>query len=983
MIKGFGKKIIVIGLSLIISVLNVEASCKLTGIASTTNGFVQGSSNCDLMMYCVGYTKQQVWDTNQCQVYKLTAPALAQIQAMGGGSTSNDVLGAKLAAFRGWSEGTILNNGASVNRNKLNSLGKQYYDEAIKYDKKYTIQPINGSSFIYRLISSESSNGSYTANIEVTTTANVSGQLKLGISAGHNIVNSNCNGNKCTAVISGPMEECEGANPTIYVYYSGSEDGFNIPGTPGNSESSDFYFFDCNGKQNYIGYTTDNDTKNELTPGQDGGSIPGDEKKFKDQGTIFIPDKECDCGADYSGDFVCDGSGSTSEYLKETNNILSCVTSGKYMNYCGSSIEKTVDKGKSITTIANNTTSNIVLGNSNNYCSVYCVEDINYDLPGEIKVKNGSYFTLNNSTGNKSVTISGTRRCYTDKIETSDYVADVKELQEKTLTYYNKYLKYKKLYDEMATKPDKTSETICTPQSCSAIYNKKTKKTSYSISNGTSVSRDVYTESIDYPVKECTYDSETGSASCSTSTSSETVTVKQDYSGSSGSDSRCGATPTTCGNVTGNVDDKWEDKREEFKGKYEEALETAKGYQDTMKSLIAEYKSCTNWTNNYCFNPKVEFSYEDGNLYTEVNNKELLGSEPTDGTPAVSKYANVSSDYSELKASTGVEETVKYIFVQGEGQYLAEANIDFETKYVKSIVEESKTFSESSVKVCTYHPYGTIKTGAECTGGGNYTLLNGNGYVFPVTLEKKETRKYNYDLIFSNIGVAGDDASCANAQTNRLMGCDNPTDVYTVETSKSEPKYTCQYSSCPECETECVCPEDRPDCYVEDKICKYVECDDCVVSCIGCLWNNGNSTFAYKTISLSDVFPNSENDKVGYNWNTSNINPESEKASATIQEIENAGEKAYLTPEYSYKLSPTTMAKIRAYNEEANKENVSSKKWGNNSDIPNGGYNNNTLVCKNGSECKSTFLNGLDDIVGERNRIRNDKWTTKNGSAWK
>ena len=348
MIKGFGKRIIVIGLSLILGVINVDASCSLNLGQSTKNGTIQTSDNCELMMYCVGYTKKQVLDTKECKVYKITSNSLAQIQSLGDAATDADTLSAKLAAFRGWSEGTRLNNGESINRANLTRLGKEYYDKAINLPKNYTLKPLSGTNFEYRLVSYESSNGRYTANIEVSTTVATPGQLSLKISNGHNILSSNCNGNKCTATIAGPMEECEGAEPTIYVYAAGSQDGYYIPGTPDDNDPGDFYFFDCNGKQNYIGYTTDDRTKGELRPGKDDDGGPGDEKTLVDQGTILIPDKECNCGADYSENFVCDGSGTQTKYLNETKNILGCVTKGKYIDYCGSSIEKTVDIGKSI-----------------------------------------------------------------------------------------------------------------------------------------------------------------------------------------------------------------------------------------------------------------------------------------------------------------------------------------------------------------------------------------------------------------------------------------------------------------------------------------------------------------------------------------------------------------------------------------------------------------------------------------------------------
>ena len=559
--------------------------------------------------------------------------------------------------------------------------------------------------------------------------------------------------------------------------------------------------------------------------------------------------------------------------------------------------------------------------------------------------------------------------------------------QKNIINAYNKYLKNKAIYNAMATKPTATTETVCTSYSCGCKTVNNRQVCTPSLSSTVSIS--VYKKEITYDKIECDYDSSTGKATCSKKDEKITIEVKETYnnSGEAKTSTGCGEIQTSCGTKGNDLDSKWTSERDKYSN-FSSHLTTAKGNSETLKDIIANYKSCYNWTNNYCFDPKVEFSYEDGNVYTEVNNQQLQAKGDVNKSPqSVQYYNNVNNEY-EGNAISINEQNINYVYVKGANDYESSASIDFNIKYVKSEVTASKSFSKGSVKVCTYHPYGTILTGNSCN-GSNITMLGNDGYVFPVSLEKNENRLYNYDLKFSNIGVAGNDATCdSSVQTNRLMGCNTPNDVYTTTTLKSEPKYTCQYGSCPECQVECVCPDDNPGCYVEDNICKYIVCNDCTVECVGCLWNDGDAAFSYKQVSLSDVFPNSNNNEdVGYNWNTNaSVNPQADKATKTISQIEKdsetGGEKVYTTPEYSYTLTPATLNKIRLYNEAANGD--IKKSLPNFGEVDIGGYSNDTLICGNGNECKSSFLNGLDGIVGKDNRIRNTVWATySDGSAWK
>ena len=467
-----------------------------------------------------------------------------------------------------------------------------------------------------------------------------------------------------------------------------------------------------------------------------------------------------------------------------------------------------------------------------------------------------------------------------------------------------------------------------------------------------------YTKDVTYPKWICDYDSNNGQATCHSTSVTETITAKDQKSGDA-STTTCGGTEiyTACPTVGKTAEDDLKEQHDKFVTEYKANITKAKTLSEKEKQIIGEYKSCYKWNNNYCFNPKIRFEYEDGEIYTDVNNNNYLTGTSAEAKSKKTGDVNVISDdnktyYGSVNneyegAASGLQEvSLNYVYITGESFDLKQAQVDYTNHFMKSESKKSSTFVRSSVRVCTYYPYGTISTGDSCSDEKNRVLLgyrdnriaaDDKGYVFPVTLEKRENRKYNYYLYFENIGVAGNDASCDAAQTNRLMGCKNGTDIYTKYTEKTEDKYKCEYSSCPDCPDECQCNPDDKNCHVEkngeDTICVFdiPECPDCPVECVGCIWNNNNSTFAYEQVSLTKVFPSEESNtneatKVGYNWNTDpEVNPNAEKAAETIKEIQTSKEEAYdAKPQYSYVLTPNVMAKIRKYNAAANGEESSN-----------------------------------------------------------
>lgn len=65
---------------------------------------------------------------------------------------------------------------------------------------------------------------------------------------------------------------------------------------------------------------------------------------------------------------------------------------------------------------------NSYLSSSNDYCEVYCKEEFDYKLPGAVSINSGTYFQL-------EATITGTKSCYTSKIDTNKFKTDLEAIK--------------------------------------------------------------------------------------------------------------------------------------------------------------------------------------------------------------------------------------------------------------------------------------------------------------------------------------------------------------------------------------------------------------------------------------------------------------------------------------------------------------------------------------------------------------------------
>ena len=929
---------------------NVSASCVVgsdTGWGKISTGygdmttqpqFCKTAKGAQVRIYCIdkGYSNAGNL-TNECTFTEVTGSGYSAIA----GDFNPAFSAEKELTYRYYSYktgmaqralggGTSIQNGSVVPdsiKHRVNSLSSKVKNNSQLFTETHTVS----------------------GNIAtVTITINYSGLNagNISVTNGANIVSVTPNGNQTIVVVTKKIETCVGANFKLNIKNSTSV-------TTSGSINRVFIARCGKGTQNYVVEIPQNIPINDVIGDGAGDSFD-----------IDIPDPECkECTGTTNLAAFCGENG----YIKDNEDVKNCIITGRYKHYCGKDIAKTQDTNTSASRTAissrNSKSTNVSLSN-NKYCSVYCTEEINYDFPGVINAKAGQYFKLRKNGGDidnnganmgKPLSITGKRTCYTSEIKTTQYINDVIQAQRKIINAYNNYQREKARERSIA---NARSETVnCTAGSCS-----RGKLGSTTGATGTK-----YIGSLEQ-YKSCSpnFNANGDFTGCSWSY----PTVKEEW-GDSFSSSGGGACAKSWDNWVQTCD-KTTIPKPEVKPDADAITSALK----EMYSVIETYKSCFEWKNNYCFNPIVEFSYDEpyemkGQLEKTVHS---IGEEKA------SYFTSIDNQYH--GASTGYNlQTHNYVFADISDVSTQTSQIDLTSKYVSKEVEGRTEFKDSTKEVYTYHPYGTIFVGDNTCGNnkGNCIKLGSDGYVLPVALEHSASM-YNYYLDITNIGVEGNDASC-NKNTvmpdSRLMGSNCSLDEQERVNAPKTHEYICTYTveDCPECEVKCECPANDPNCYEENNVCKYVVCPECIVTCVGCLWNNGDATFAWKQVALSDVFPNKENTKVGYNWNTdANVNPKSEKAEETLKEIEEASNKVYEKPQYSYVLTPTVMAEIRKYNDDANKENKNN--------IPTGGYSNNTLTCKDGKECTSSFLDL--DFMKKAAKARNESWTSyKDGSAWK
>ena len=933
-------KILVGVIASLLFITNVNANCKVsvgsafdTGYGySTQKQTCTTSSGKTIDIYCIDKGYHNVGDLSQCSFKEVTGTGFTAIYSMYSGFASRELAYRYFAYITGVAKTPVGNVAPKIKNGSI-----------VPNDMKDAISKLSPSlsTNTQRFSETHKVNGT-TATVTITVdVANLTAK-NFSVTNGARITNVVNSGDKTIVTVVQQIVTCEGAkfNLNLLDVYV--------------ADTNRLFIATCPGVQGYVV---------EIPVGVSVGEIIGSGNPnggdITDTFEVTVPDPNCACSGSTNLQGACEpGQNGKKYYVKDSEDIKTCIISGAYQDYCGNSIQKTNDNNGSAdrtSVYGKQTDANSGLA-SRKYCEVYCTEDIEYDFPGVINAGTGQYFKLLNDETNQPLKITGKRTCYTTEIKRSNYISDVQKYQQSIVDNYNLYLYYK----NMAESAGSASIHSHSVGGCSTGGG-STSITSY---DGNRINFMAYSISFDGR----------GSANLRQNISRH---AEADWSDTQS----CGACPGDPKKVKGSYCTKTEtSKPAEMQQLYatqaEGYLNAAKQELENLKVAVNNYKSCYEWNNNYCFNPKVEFSYDE--VYDMTG--ELSSTISNGATEEKFITGSIDNNYNGQASSTYNRETVNYLNINGTELGIQTSEINVTASYVSKSVTKTATYNTSTKNVYSYHPYGTISfdknCGAPANKAGNCINL---GYVLPIALEHQNSRQsYNYYLNISNIGSGGNDAQCdLNNIGNRIMG--NGCSLYNSETEGNvgDTEYTCQYKTCPDCDVECVCPPDRPDCFEEDKECHYVTCPTCTVTCVGCLWNDGDTTFGYKQVSVSDVFPNSKDHQdVGYNWNTNpNINPQAEKAKDTIEEIEKESNKVYEDIQYSYILAPSTMGKIREYNKKADGKIKSN--------VPLGGFNNDTLYSsKKGEEFKSSFLDEPFMVAAEQ--VRNGQWTKyKNGSAWK
>lgn len=540
---------------------------------------------------------------------------------------------------------------------------------------------------------------------------------------------------------------------------------------------------------------------------------------------------------------------------------------------------------------------------NNPYCSVWCKEDYRMELPGAQYTTSGRYFEL------KDTKVHVERTCYagngtketdkTDGINIDQFIKDVIAQQKLIVQRYNAYKRIEREIELINAKTEPTA----------TYQSKKSDCTDGNMYNYFEVTEDKYQG---YEIEKC--DEKTGKCIVRKREFSTTaywwgtkITESKETTNTDGTKT---CTQTTASNPKPVLNK-------------DAALNNLKDAVNGLGTINEHMENCYNWTNDLCYGPDVEFNYNE--QYSTDINYERDGENPTsiDGKDATYGVGEkIDNQYSaESRASL---ETIDYLFCDKDGcdnlnhegvGYNNTAN-DISTLEKKYYYRKIKTEGDATYKnkqsFISNYPHGTIDKAPEDSEKlpPNYEYL---GAIFPVAL-KTPIGVYKWTLNFLNVGQYNDFNGCSDAALGRL---NDVAKVVHNNNLSTDIGYVCVYVvDCPECDYECVCPDNLPDGYTCEKLGKYncvitePECPECEVRCINCIFD-GDDTIYYRTISLNydtdDLNPN--NRELGPNWDKDT----NEKAKDTLKEMEK-GEKAYEQAEYTFVITPTHMKAIRDYN---------------------------------------------------------------------
>ena len=652
---------------------------------------------------------------------------------------------------------------------------------------------------------------------------------------------------------------------------------------------------------------------------------------------------------------------------------------------------------------------------NNKYCSVWCKEDYHFTLPGNKETNSGRYFTLEAS-------ISGTKTCYTSKINKETFETDYEEARKKVVDAYNQWAFYQAAvnnhgsnlitwkstgashaahYYDCTPCPTPTEENpnpVCLPESKRCKWCEGDKARNYQ-----SYKYTFYFTAYDYNggyLKDASrINTGTTNTKCSVSGNQIKCTY-QSYGYSWCNHSSCGSVDGT--NITKvynteNINSAAAslnsvigiEKKEYYDNSQKPLAPPMSSVSLTsLNGILNNYNYCSRWSMDYEFDPDIHFWYEEdymNNLITDqlstvgsVNKSNITVQRCSSDTNE--SYESCSTGWT---SNTQFKTERKFLCYKKDSGYECgwrDVSISQTIRMKESISADGSYITPT--QFYTIYPSGSIAVAAPGTKIENATELTNK---LPVGLGTTQG-VYNYVLMVENLGEYYN-----SDELGRIWGAEDSVVSTTLkENSKCQANgalkyevnidgknyfgdgvYNCAYKvNCPDCPIEC-----------EPDGCENPDCpdNDCPVDCDDCVYTNSNTDVNYRPITPDDLNPNDR--ELGKNWefNDKNIKTGLElKAYATTKEIEDLGETIYdinfenpgVDEEFAMKVTMDSamISKIRAYNDKYEDTY---------------GYLNNSLKCydyKNSADGKTyknifCYSELLDELLTDSDTKDNIKIT--------
>lgn len=414
---------------------------------------VSGGSCDGVEVYCIEKGAADVDNFYNCEAIDVSGSAYAMVSTKYSDHDTKEYMYRVLANSLG--DAATYKNGREINKydsirnystwlpsNNLNSLANDL-SAMVSTNVRNKLEASKGL-FSYVVNSNDGKNATVTITVNLAITGL---EDKFSVNNGASIISRSYSNGIYKIVVSTPITSCKGGDFDLKVNAK----------TSVSAGSTRTYLMKCNDPyQSYIVQTNSTCTIGELI-----NKNTSDSTKYN----VTVPDPYCDCKGTTSMTGKCDTSGNITD-LENPENLKTCIKEGGFVKYCNTDLQKKTDNGSNAKSPVLSETRNsktTVKLSDNNYCKVYCLENIEYDLPGTIDTDNGSYFKLRKgwdkkTDGGSNMKIKGTRTCYTSEIKYDDFVDKVKGLQNSIKDDWNEYQKNKKIKEIIENK-DKYEKT--------------------------------------------------------------------------------------------------------------------------------------------------------------------------------------------------------------------------------------------------------------------------------------------------------------------------------------------------------------------------------------------------------------------------------------------------------------------------------------------------------------------------------------------